>query len=107
MITICRFSGYLLQSQVWRLLAETQMLQGDAAAAGASYETADSKAGGSSIELLSAWTDALLAAGKPQKVRSRLLCHSAVADRRMRLDLLTIGASHSCTDGTHVVHAGS
>ena len=53
---------------MWRLLAETQMLQGDAAAAAASYQTADSKAGGGGIELLSAWTDALVAAGKPQKV---------------------------------------
>jgi cytochrome c-type biogenesis protein CcmH/NrfG len=55
---------------VWRLLAETQMLQGDAAAAAASYETANSRAGGGSIELLSSWTDALVAANKPQKVDS-------------------------------------
>jgi hypothetical protein len=66
--------------QVWRLLAETQMLQGDAAAAAASYQTADSKAGGGGIELLSAWTDALVAAGKPQKARFRF--HCCFADHR-------------------------
>ena len=69
--------GHLLELQVWRLLAETQMLQGDAAAAAASYQTADSKAGGGGIELLSAWTDALVAAGKPQKVKSKPYCCSA------------------------------
>lgn len=53
--------------EVWRLLAETQSLQGDLSAAAAAYEIANAKAGGGDIELLSAWTDALLAAGKPQK----------------------------------------
>jgi hypothetical protein len=65
--------------QVWRLLAETQMLQGDAAAAAATYETANSKAGGGSIELLSAWTDALVAANKPQKVPNNSLAALLVA----------------------------
>lgn len=55
---------------MWRLLAETQSLQGDFASAAATYGTATAKAGGTSIELLSAWTNALLAAGKPQKVGS-------------------------------------
>ena len=63
---------------MWRLLAETQMLQGDAAAAAASYETADSKAGGGSIELLSAWTDASAggrqAAKGPQQAALPLCC---------------------------------
>jgi hypothetical protein len=71
--------------QVWRLLAETQMLQGDAAAAAALYQTADSRAGGGGIELLSAWTDALVAAGKPQKARFRFRCRSA--NRRQAPDV--------------------
>ena len=78
---------------MWRLLAETQMLQGDAAAAAASYQTADSKAGGGGIELLSAWTDALVAAGKPQKVRFRFHYHSA--NRRQAPDVTSGHRQHA------------
>lgn len=78
-------------ADVFRLLAETQALQGNSAAAAAAYQIANEQSGSSNIDLLSAWTDALIADGKPQKAVEAVQAAQKQADDadvKVDLDLL-------------------